>query len=116
MVVVTLAKLPMPEIYMLVEVMLVAERVAGANEAAAKIPETYKLVEVAPIPTMVRPPKMVVETPVAPIRTPPKAPPVPMAMVVVPGPVPILMVEEVPMPKERVWATEELPTVIRPVP
>ena len=59
---------------------------------------------VALIPTTVKPPTTVVLTPVAPIWIPPKAPPVPMAMVVVPGPVPRLMVLEVPMPKERIWA------------
>ena len=35
---------------------------------------------------------------------------------VVPTPVPRLIVLEVPMPRDRVWATVELPTVIRPVP
>ena len=37
-------------------------------------------------------------------------------MVVVPGPVPKLIVDEVPIPSDSVCAAVELPTVIRPVP
>ena len=81
-----------------------------------EIPDTYKFVVVTPIPTMDNPPMMVVETLVAPIWIPPAAPLVPIKIVVVPGPVPILIVLEVPIPRDRVCATEEFPTVIRPVP
>ena len=108
---VTFAKLPMLEIYKLVDVTLV--KVALPK---LETPDTYKLVVVTPMPTMESPPIMVVETLALPSMMPPAVPPVPMEMVVVPVPVPRLMVDEVPMPSESVWATLELPTVIRPVP
>ena len=66
---------------------------------------------------MDNPPMMVVLTPAEPIWIPPRAALlVPMAMVVVPVPVPRLTVEDVPMPRFRVWLAVELPTVMAPVP
>ena len=100
----------------MVEVTLVAMRSVTVVPAKLVVPEIFKLVEVTPIPTTVKPPIMVVDTPVAPIWMPPAAPPVPMAIVVVPGPVAIFTVDDVPMPRDRVWATLDLPTVMRPGP
>lgn len=80
-------------------------------------PETYKFVEVTPIPTTDRPPIIVVETPTEPIWIPPTAALLaPINMVVVPEPVAIFTVLDVPVPSARVWLNEELPTVIVPVP
>ena len=56
------------------------------------------------MPETVKPPKMVVETLASPIWIPPAEPPVPMAIKVVETPVPILMVEEAPIPRLRVSA------------
>ena len=47
---------------------------------------------------------------------PPAEPPVPMAMMVVLTPVPMLMVDDGPIPRLRVSAWVELPTVMAPVP
>ena len=100
----------------LVEVMEVAERLAGLKVPAVKTPLTFKLVVVAPMPITSSPPLILVKTPAAPIEMVPVAPPVPRLIVVVPGPVPRLMVEEVPIPRLSVCAKEELPTVMAPVP
>ena len=70
------------------------------------------MVVVTPIPTILRPPMIVVETLVPPIWIPPAVPPVPIAIVVVPVPVAMLTVDEVPMPTATVCAELELPKVI----
>ena len=75
-------------------------------------PVALKFVVVTPLPTIVRPPIMVVETLVPPIWIPPVVPPVPIETVVVPEPVAIFTVLDVPMPIATVWATLELPRVI----
>ena len=67
-----------------------------------ELAETYKFVVVAPMPVTSNPPSTLVRTPLAPNWIVPVAPPVPIDMVVVPGPVPRLMVDEVPIPRERV--------------
>ena len=111
------AKLVGPETYKLVEVMLVAERSAiVVLPRRLAVSETYNLVVVRPMPSMVKPPKIVVETLVAPILTLPMVPPVPMATVVVPIPVAILTVEVGPIPRLRVCGAVELPMVMAPVP
>ena len=95
---VRVARLDMPDAYRLVVVTLVKVVLPKLE-----MPETYKLVEVTPIPAIVRPPSMVVVTLVEPMWIPPMAlRPVPIEMVVVPGPVPRLTVDEVPIPKDRV--------------
>ena len=65
--------------------------------------DTYKLVVVAPVPATVNPPTIVVVTPTAPIWMPPRAVElVPINIVVVPGPVPIFTVDDVPIPSDNV--------------
>ena len=76
--------------------------VALVNVRAPKleIPETKRFVVVTPIPAIVNPPSIVVETFVEPMWIPPRADKlVPIKTVVVPGPVAMLTVLEVPIPK-----------------
>lgn len=77
--------------------------VVAVRVARLAIPVTLRFVEVAPIPAIVRPPSIVVVTFVEPMWIPPRAlRPVPIEIVVVPGPVPIFTVLEVPIPRDSV--------------
>ncbi len=86
----------------LVEVMEVTLKLVGEKLAAERIPLTYKLVVVAPIPRTDSPPITVVETLVPPSWIPPKEAPVPIKMVDEPIPVPMFTVLDVPIPRESV--------------
>lgn len=118
-VMVVLARLVAPVMFRLVPVALVNTRlfrvarreeyifvvVTLEREVLPRLddPETYKLVVVTPIPTTDRPPIIVVETPAEPIWIPPTAALlVPINMEVVPGPVAIFTVLDVPVPSARV--------------
>ncbi len=102
--------------YVMVELVMLPVVIVALPKVAR--PEAYILVVETPIPTTDRPPKIVVETLVPPIVIPPMAlAPVPIATVVVPeAPVAIFTVDDVPIPRLRVSAAVELPTVMAPVP
>ena len=94
--IVVVPKLEMPDTFKFVPVALV-------NIVFAKLVKlvTLKLVVVTPIPTTLNPPIIVVLTLVPPIWIPPATPPVPILTVVVPAPVAIFTVLDIPVAKVK---------------